>query len=147
MDFVSDIMTVSPITVHPTASVANLLAMFDRHDFNAFPVVGQHDRLLGIISKLDVLRLFVSHGASSPDGIAAASVADVMHRGAVSILPADAIPSAGNLMVATNLRSIPVVDCHGSHPAVVGMLSRGDVIRGLRFQSVEGRWGRQDRAS
>ena len=42
------------------------------------------------------------------------------------------------LMVARNLRSPPVVERRES-VALVGMVSRGDVLRGLRFQLVEGR--------
>ena len=36
---VHEIMSASPVIVGPTTSVSELLALFDRHDFNAFPVV------------------------------------------------------------------------------------------------------------
>jgi predicted transcriptional regulator len=35
--------------------------------------------------------------------------------------------------VETELRSIPVVQRTSGRPKLVGMVSRGDVIRGLRF--------------
>jgi CBS domain-containing protein len=36
---VLDVMSRAPITVTPQTSVGELIALFDRHDFNAFPVV------------------------------------------------------------------------------------------------------------
>jgi CBS domain-containing protein len=147
MNAVHDTMSISPVTVQATTSIGDLLALFDRHDFNAFPVVGQHNRLLGIVSKLDVLKLFVAHRALSGDDIATACVADVMQRRAVSVQPRDDIAAAGNLMVVTSLRSLPVTERRGRHSILVGMLSRSDVLRGLRFQIVEGRYARQEKAS
>ena len=45
-------------------------------------------------------------------------------------------------MVANNLRSLPVVERQNDHLTLVGMVSRGDVLRGLRFQLVEGSYVR-----
>jgi CBS domain-containing protein len=147
MNAVHDIMSTSPVTVQATTSIGDLLALFDRHDFNAFPVVEQHSRLLGIVSKLDVLKLFVAHRALSREDIATACVADVMQREAVSVHPRDDIAAAGHLMVVTSLRSLPVTERRDGHSVLVGMLSRSDVLRGLRFQIVEGRYVVQEKAS
>jgi CBS domain-containing protein len=148
MNEVYDIMSSSPVTVEPATSIGHLLALFDRHDFNAFPVVGKQDRLLGIVSKLDVLKLFLESPASSfPEGVASRSVGDVMHRTAVFLNPHDAIASAGNMMVVTKLRSLPVIDRRAGRPRLVGILSRGDVLRWLRSRLVEGRGVREGLAS
>ncbi len=55
---IHEIMTHAPVTVTTHTTVGDLVALFDRHDFNAFPVVDEHGALRGIVSKLDVLRLF-----------------------------------------------------------------------------------------
>ncbi|HEX5575018.1 MAG TPA: CBS domain-containing protein [Gemmatimonadales bacterium] len=141
---VHEIMSASPVTVGPTTSVSELLALFDRHDFNAFPVV-DGGRLLGIISKLDLLELFLSGDASTavPTGdIGATRVEDLMHHEIVSVEPQASIAAAGAIMVGNNLRSLPVVERHDDRPMLVGMVSRGDVLRGLRFQLVEGSYVR-----
>ena len=39
------IMTPSPVSVRPEATIAELKALFERYDFNAFPVVDEHGRL------------------------------------------------------------------------------------------------------
>jgi CBS domain-containing protein len=148
MNEVYDIMSSSPVTVEPTTSIGHLLTLFDRHDFNAFPVIGKQDRLLGIVSKLDVLKLFLESPMHSlPEGIANMSVADVMHRTAVFLNPHDAITSAGSMMVVTRLRSLPVIERRAGRPRLVGILSRGDVLRWLRSRLVEGRGVREGLAS
>jgi CBS domain-containing membrane protein len=150
MNAVHDTMSTSPITVEPTTSIGQLLVLFDRYDFNAFPVVGERDRLLGIISKLDVLRLLLGRRRSTPpatDVSTTTDVADVMRRQAVSVEPRDSITTAGNLMVMMNLRSLPVVERQEGRPVLVGMLSRGDVLRSLRSQLVEGRYVRKEKAA
>ena len=150
MNAVNDIMSTSPVAVELTTSIGQLLALFDRYDFNAFRVVGQGNRLLGIVSKLDVLELFLGHRRSTPgatDVSTTTQVADVMCRQAVSVGPRDPITTAGNLMVVTNLRSLPVVERQQGRPVLVGMLSRGDVLRWLRSQFVEDRYVRQEKAS
>jgi CBS domain-containing protein len=40
--------------------VNDLLTLVGRHDYNAFPVLGPDGRPAGIVTKLDVLRLFVT---------------------------------------------------------------------------------------
>ena len=60
MTSVHEVMSAVPVTVAPSTSLTDLLTLFDRHDYNAFPVVGQGGELVGIVSKLDVLRRFVA---------------------------------------------------------------------------------------
>jgi CBS domain-containing protein len=149
MNAVYDMMSTSPVTVGPMTSIGNLLALFDRHDFNAFPVVDHYNRLVGIVSKLDVLNLFLEPCGSTPasDAVATTYVAGVMRRKPVFVEPHDAITAAGNLMVKTKLRSLPVIESREGRPVRVGMLSRGDVLRWLRSQLAEGRYARQEKAS
>ena len=149
MNAVYDVMSSSPVTVGPMTSIGNLLALFDRHDFNAFPVVDHHNRLVGIISKLDVLKLLLGPRGSTPasDAIATTYVAGMMRRKPVFVEPRDAIAAAGNLMVETKLRSLPVIERREGRSVLVGMLSRGDVLRWLRSQLAEGGYPRQEKAS
>jgi acetoin utilization protein AcuB len=141
---VHEIMSASPVTVGPTTTVSELLVLFDRHDFNAFPVLDERGRLLGIISKLDLLELFLPGDRSAgPAGeLGSTRVEDLMHQEIVSVEARAPISAAGTLMVANNLRSLPVVEGRDDQLILVGMVSRGDVLRGLRFQLVEGSYVR-----
>jgi CBS domain-containing protein len=143
---VHEIMSTSPVAVGPATPVSDLLALFDRHDFNAFPVLDERGRLLGIVSKLDVLELFLADGAptrAAAGAVGTTRVEDLMHRKVVSVEAREPISTAGALMVETKLRSLPVVERQDDRLILVGMLSRGDVLRGLRFQLVEGGYVRQ----
>jgi CBS domain-containing protein len=141
---VHEIMSVSPVTVGPTTSVSELLVLFDRHDFNAFPVLDERGRLLGIISKLDLLELFLpgDRSAAATGELGTTRVEDLMHQEIVSVEARAPISAAGTIMVANNLRSLPVVERRDDQLILVGMVSRGDVLRGLRFQLVEGSYVR-----
>jgi CBS domain-containing protein len=54
---VRQFMTRSVMTVKRQTTMRELEALFEKHDFNAFPVV-EDGKLLGIISKFDFLRAF-----------------------------------------------------------------------------------------
>jgi CBS domain-containing protein len=82
---VLEVMSTCPLTVEPATLVGDLLALFDRHDFNAFPVLDQRGELLGIVSKLDVLELLLAAGRSgaAPDRLGTAQVESLMHSNMV----------------------------------------------------------------
>lgn len=138
MTAVHDVMSTAPVTATPATSIPDLLALFDRHDFNALPVIGSGGSLVGIVTKLDLLRLFLGNGPASP-GAGMASVADVMSPKVVTVSARDDVGDAGRLMVETKLRSLPVVHRGQAALELVGMLSRGDVLRALRFRLEERR--------
>lgn len=142
---VCDVMSTAPIVVTPSTSLNDLLALFDRHDYNAFPVLAPGGRVVGILTKLDVLRLFLHQPATQRSQEDRMSAADIMQRKVVSIQPGDTLVDAGNLMVVTRLRSVPVAEGRRGGRKLVGMLSRGDVLRGLRFEAERGTFARDER--
>ena len=111
--------TIFDVPVKP--GTIDLLTLFDRHDYNAFPVVGQGGELVGIVSKLDVLRRFVA-GAGKPGNLEeGVSAADLMQQEVVSVPAEDSLADAGGLMVGANLRSVPVThgrDAGGLSPII-----------------------------
>lgn len=132
-----EVMTPAPVTVSPDTTVAELMQAFDRHDFNAFPVVGDGGALVGIVTKLDVLRLFRPvTGLRIPADVAAPTVrvAKIMRPGVLNVEAEDPLVTAAELMVATRLRSLPVVRRGPGGPMLVGIVTQGDLLRGLRFE-------------
>ena len=137
---VHQVMTTAPVTVNPMTTVTELLALFDRHDFNAFPVVAPDGTLRGIVSKLDVLRLLhPDEHFRLPDAkvIGATRVAEIMRPGILTVEGEDPVVAAAELMVSTGRRSLPVVRRGSGWPKLVGIVSRGDLLRGLRFELAE----------
>ena len=56
----SDVMTLDPMRVSPETSLGVAMEIFDSHDFNGLPVLAADGELVGIVTKLDVLRAFRS---------------------------------------------------------------------------------------
>jgi CBS domain-containing membrane protein len=134
---VHEVMTPAPITVTESTTVAELMAAFDRYDFNAFPVLDGEGRLAGIVTKLDVLRLFrPAPGLRIPEqrAISLVPVERIMRRGILNVEADDPLVTAAELMVATRLRSLPVVRRGPGRPMLVGIVTQGDLLRGLRFE-------------
>ena len=135
---VRDIMTRRPKTVRPNLPVRALQELFVAHGFNAFPVVDEAYTLLGIVTKLDLLRIF-RHDARRilPDlgALWADAVEDIMRRRVVTLVPEDAVTTAVDRMLSERLRSVPVVERRGRKDVLVGIVSRGDVVKHLVFES------------
>lgn len=130
-----EVMTRAPVTVSSSSTVGDLMKAFDRYDFNAFPVVDDGE-LIGIVTKLDVLRLFrpLPGLRIAPQlTVASERVETIMRRGVVNVEAEDPVVAAAELMVATGLRSIPVVRRGAGRPMLVGIVTQGDLLRGLRF--------------
>ncbi len=138
---VREVMSTSPKTVGPKTSVRALQRLFVSHDFNAFPVVDQAGILLGIVSKLDLLRIFRHDPARLRPDLAALwaeHVDDVMRRRVGTLGPRDSVTTAVDHMLSSKLRSLPVVERRGRKDVLVGIVSRGDVIRSLIFENDDG---------
>lgn len=128
---IREIMTSPPITVGPKTGVRKLKSLFDEHDFNAFPVVDEHRVLRGVVTTLDILRMFRSPRRRwIPDlrALWAQHAEDIMSRGLVTVRPDDPVVSLVNLMVEYKLRSLPVVDGRPGRARLAGIVSRTDVL-------------------
>ena len=128
---VREAMTASPKTVRAETTIPELLRLFEKHDFNGFPVVEGHDHLVGMVTKLDVLRVFrTEKGLFWPRGVnlSAERVIDIMSRGIIAVEANDWISHAVDLMVDYRLHSLPVIDNAISERRLVGIVSRQDLL-------------------
>lgn len=134
---IRDIMTPRPRTVGPKTSVRTLQGLFLSHGFNAFPVVDEAHTLLGIVTKLDLLRV-VRHGPQRllPElsVLWAEHVDDIMRRRVVTVAPDDSVATAVDHMLSSRLRRLPVVEGGGRKARVIGIVSRGDVLSTLMLE-------------
>jgi CBS domain-containing protein len=53
-----DLMTTGVETVHPDDEISEVLTRLARADFNGFPVVGDDERVVGIVTQHDLVHLF-----------------------------------------------------------------------------------------
>jgi CBS-domain-containing membrane protein len=135
---IREIITRSPVTVSPEIDVRRLKRLFDRHDVNAFPVVDDKGFLRGIVSTLDILRLFrPSVGFLYPDlrALWAQHAEDVMGWAVVTVGPNDFVETAVKLLVQYRHRRLPVVEGRRGRPRVVGIVSRRDTLSSLVLEA------------
>jgi CBS domain-containing protein len=123
-------MTAAVKAVTPETTVRTLQGMFAKDDFNAYPVL-QDEKLIGVVSKFDVLRCFSLTQASLVpryDDLMNKTVADVMTHDFVAVGLDTALQRVLQLMVIHRIRSMPVVN---SENRLIGIISREDVLRAL----------------
>jgi CBS domain-containing protein len=131
-------MTRAVITVTRRHTMRELEALFEKHDFNSFPVV-EEGRMLGIVTKFDFLRAFAfTTGQMVPhyDELMQRKVAEMMTEAVLHVEPTTPLTRVLDLMVSLKTRSIPVM---GPERQLVGMISREDVMRALREATQESR--------
>jgi CBS domain-containing protein len=124
-------MTRAITAVTSQTTMPELQALFEKHDFNSFPVV-EDGKMLGIVTKFDFLRAFsFTTGQMAPhyDELMRRTVAEMMTEAVVHVEPTAPLTRVLQLMVSLKTRSLPVMD-----PArqLVGMISRDDVMRALK---------------
>jgi len=104
----------------PMSEVRNIAA---KYDYNGYPVVTTDGRLVGMITKGDLLR--VACAALEDPAVWREPVSRFMAHGVLALRPTDSLVSAVQHMTESKLRSLPVID---SACRVVGMVSRNDLM-------------------
>jgi CBS domain-containing protein len=128
---VKQYMTRTVLTVKRQTTMRELAALFEKHDFNAFPVV-EEGKLLGIISKFDFLRAFAftsNQVVPHYNELMSRPTTEVMTEAVVDVDPTSPLTRVLQLMVSLKTRSFPVMSAEGQ---LEGMISREDVMRALK---------------
>jgi CBS domain-containing protein len=134
---VREVMSSPAVTVAPGTPLKHAVQLLDGHRITAMPVVDDQGHLVGVVSEADVLRDTVTPDRRAHERsveIAAPpvhlAVTDVMTHLPISVSPDDDLSRAVDLLVDTQVKSLPVV----AYGRVVGMVSRRDVIAVLARQ-------------
>jgi CBS domain-containing protein len=131
---VKQAMTPNPVVASPDMSVRDLVALLDRHVLPGCPVVDESDQVVGVISRLDLLRgLRPSRELDviEREAFYTLSVRDLMRYGVVRVDVDDSLATAVDLILDTRVHSLPVVQ-HGDGGArLVGVVTQGDLVRVL----------------
>jgi CBS-domain-containing membrane protein len=128
---VADHMTRDVSTVRRTVTLRQLGDLFEKDDFNAYPVE-EGSQVVGLVSKFDFLACFVfttAHMIPRYDDLMKRTVADVMTSDFIYVGAETKLTRVLQLMVDHRLRSMPVID---SDQRLAGMISREDVMRALQ---------------
>ncbi len=118
---VSSIMTKSVICVTLTWTLRELLVVLADGEMSGVPVVDDRWRVVGIVSKSDIVRYLTEHGT-----VEGATVGDCMLPMAITVDPAMPIAQVAALMASEGIHRIPV---RGPAGDIVGIVSTLDVTR------------------
>jgi len=120
---VAEAMTAHPVTMPPTATVAQAAAQMRDHDIGDVLVVDSAGHLQGIVTDRDLTVRLAADGRPT-----SAKIKEAMSTDCCTIGPSAGIEAAVELMRTHALRRVPVVDDEGTP---VGVLSLGDAAHVL----------------
>ena len=121
---VESVMTVSPVVISEEEAIAGVAELLAGYQISGLPVVDADDRLVGVISQTDLIRL---QGASIPwTGWHGLIVRDVMSWPAQTIDGTASLDDAARQMSAAGIHRLIVVD---DEQAPIGVISESDLIR------------------
>ncbi len=131
---VEDVMTRNVVSLRKHAQFKEIVHVMRSRKFSAFPVLDDHDRVIGVVSEDDLLvkeavpssRVSVLVRHSDKAKAAGLCAAELMHRPAITIGPDATVAEAARLMHARHVKRLPVVD--GPTRRLVGIVSRVDLL-------------------
>lgn len=127
---VAGYMTRAVKTVTRELTVRELGNMFERDDFNTYPVE-EDGQAVGIVTKFDLLKCFAftpSQMVPRYGELMKRTVADVMTSEFIYVRSDTKLTRVLQLMVEHRIRSVPVID---SDQRLAGIIAREDILRAL----------------
>ena len=115
------------VTIAIDAHVRDAVELLDTHRIGAVPVM-DGDKVAGVFSERDVIRLLQADGAAALDRM----VGEVMTTPAVAVAFTESVLGALSLMTHRRIRHLPVVD--GGN--LIGFISIGDLVK-YRIDRIE----------
>lgn len=115
------IMTPDPACCTPATTAKDAAILMKQYDCGSIPVVenGQTKRLVGTVTDRDLAIRGLAEG-KGPD----TPVSGLMTRGPITCAPEDEVEIVREVMVAQQVRRVPVVDENG---VVVGIVAQADL--------------------
>jgi CBS-domain-containing membrane protein len=115
----ADIMTTNVITAKKNMVLTDVIALLLRWHISAMPVVDDEDRMIGIVSEIDLVNLTFDGNAADT------TVEEVMVTDIVSFSPDAQLADLVQTFSKKHLRRVPIID----KGKVVGIVSRRDILR------------------
>ena len=127
---VAGYMTRAAKTVTRERTVRELSDMFERDDFNSYPVE-EDGQVIGIVTKFDILKCFIftpSQMVPPYEQLMSRTVGDVMTSEFIYVRTDTKLTRVLQLMVDHRIRSVPAID---DERRLAGIIARRDVLKAL----------------
>jgi len=133
---VKDVMSTHVIAVRQNASYKDMAAMLHEQRVSAFPVLDDHNKVIGVVSESDLLAKAALEGTVSGmlqsmmsqrehARASAVTAAELMTTPPVTIGPDESVTQAARLMYSRRLKRLPVTNDDG---VLIGIVTRTDVL-------------------
>ena len=128
---VGQAMTPDPVTISSDTTVSTAMGLMAEHDVKRLPVVGEAGQLVGIVSRIDVLRALSQPPVaeaprkSLPPGLLV-TVGEVMMTSVPAVKARATLAQVVGLLVSSAQRRVVVVD---DRQRVTGIITDGDLIK------------------
>ncbi len=123
-------MSTPVVTIPDTDTLGRAAAEMSTRELKRLPVVGPHGRLVGWISRVDILRAILHHqpaGEKPPEPVSAgASIAELMYRDVPTVSPETELEGILLALEQNRRRRAVVVD---ADQQVLGIITDGDLLR------------------
>lgn len=146
MLIVKDYMCSNPIGVYPSVSFRDVAKMFNKNRFAIFPVINEEKYLLGVISRTDLLHIFLppyfsllndfsylkDFGALELDEETIIMlgrlyvVDDLMTKEVITVTKDTSLMKSIALMEKYKIRSLPVIN---EENKLIGIITRTDILK------------------
>jgi CBS domain-containing protein/anti-sigma regulatory factor (Ser/Thr protein kinase) len=118
---VEEVMTTNVITISPKANMGELREILRSHRISGVPVINRK-QLVGLVSMEDLIKCLA-------DGQMDALVEDKMTKKAETLYADEPLTNAVSKFNQSGFGRFPVIE--RNHGKLVGMLTKGDMVRGL----------------
>jgi CBS domain-containing protein len=131
---VSDVMTTDVVTALEDTSVREIVDLLATHRVSAVPIIGDGDRVVGVVSEADLLAKVAARGPAGRrrsrrrrQAMAHATTArGLMSTPALGIAPDASLSAAARKLQATKVKRLLVT---GDTGQLLGVVSRADLLR------------------
>ncbi len=123
---VKDIMTKDVIALHLDDTLKIVDKTFDKHHFHHIPILDSKAKVVGMISKEDILRLISVRQEFTDKEFGRIKVKDFMSDKVVLITPEDSVGLAADMFITNHFHALPVVFEDGN---LAGIVTTHDLIK------------------
>jgi len=122
----AQIMSHPVITIHPTTSIKETWDLFLIKRFRHIPVLSQEDKLVGIVSDRDILKLGI-HLQSADDGQGKEKpVEKIMGKNVLFAKPDAEIRKIVYILIQKKIGAMPIINDLG---LLLGIITRSDILK------------------
>ncbi len=123
MQRVRDLMTSNPRTCPVDGNILSVLEIMKNENCGIVPIVGQDQKLQGVLTDRDIALCILEKANQTPDQI---RIQDCLKQEQLlTCRPDDDLHRAVSVMEQNQVRRLPVVD---ENQRVIGLLSQADIV-------------------